>query len=136
MMNNIDPNVIIICVTALLAVAGIVAAVCGIALVSVWYLSKHKATGNTTESYNSGISGISGPNNQNSTNGDCKRPKVDYEDLSNLTDDELLNEFNNFETRGKLPHSMGLVERKQALALEMHTRNKAAEKRQTKEDKS
>lgn len=131
-MQEIDPNVVIVCVTLLLLAAGVVCAVCGTVLVSVWYLCNTRPEGakNTTESGNTSSPGISG----SEANVDGKKHvNVDFEDLSTLTDDQLLNEFNKFESKAA-PRSTGIVQRKQRLSEEIHKRNKAAERRAPQEE--
>lgn len=133
MNTSIDPNIVIICVTALLIAAGTVGSFCTTILAGIWLYQvtvKHKTLENNTNNKKSTISTI--PEFEAPEN--VKMPKnVDYEDLSSLSTDELIKEFNKVE-KGDRPRPLGIVERKQKLSLELHRRNQAEQKRQPTEE--
>lgn len=59
-----------------------------------------------------------------------KKSVLDFTNLDKASEDDLIKEYSSIESRGKTPHSMGIVEKKQKLTEELYRRDKAREKRE------
>lgn len=120
-MNSIDPNVIIICITAV-AIVGIVSTslLCALLLIFTFGPAEPVRTVPPAPVIRERprLQDPAEPTDEFDKSG----TGIDYTDLSTTSLDDLLAEFNTIEDRGKTPHSVSLVERKQRLAYELHKR--------------
>lgn len=118
---SIDLNIVIICVTVLLAVRMVMS---GRPVADSGEPEREppaEAGGGAAEASDPLTLGVLEP--------DDPLVKVNG-DLSLLTDDELAIEWTKIENRAKVPHSESPIERKQKLALEIHNRDKDRRRRE------
>jgi hypothetical protein len=112
---NLDLNIVVICVTVLIAVRMLTAR--PTASLSV----PSEPDGEQPKPEPAGPT----PAEESESEEAAERSRdTATEDLTQLTDDQLAEEWVKFENRAKLPHSESPIERKQKLAYELHRREK------------